>query len=187
MLASAGVAGVVIGLAAQRTVANLLAGIQLAVFQPIRIGDAVVVESEYGWIEEIGLAYVVIRIWDDRRLILPVSYFLEKPFHNWTRQSPALLGTVMLYLDYTAPVEEVRAELGRLLDETPLWDRRVQAVQVSDLTADGVQLRVLVSAADGALLWDLRCLVRERLLVWLQTHGRAYLPVKRSETRTATG
>lgn len=185
MLASAGVAGVVLGLAAQRTVANILAGIQLAIFQPIRIGDAVVVEAETGTVEEIGLTYVVIKIWDDRRLILPVSYFLEKPFQNWTRQSPEMLGTVMVVVDYLAPIEEVRAELDRVLEETDLWDRRVKVVQVTNFTDYGVELRILVSAGDGAKLWDLRCLVRERILGWLQTSGRAYLPLRRSESRTS--
>jgi small-conductance mechanosensitive channel len=186
MLASAGVAGVVIGLAAQRTVANLLAGIQLAVFQPIRIGDAVVVEGDYGTVEEIGLTYVVIKIWDERRLILPVSYFLEKPFQNWTRQSAEMLGTVLLLTDYTVSVEEVRAELSRLLQETALWDRRVSIVQVTNFTEQSVELRILVSAADSAQLFELRCLVREKLLVWLQTSGQSSLPRRRVESRTIT-
>lgn len=183
MLASAGVAGVVIGLAAQRTVANLLAGIQLAVFQPIRIGDAVVVEGDYGFVEEIGLTYVVIRIWDDRRLILPVGYFLERPFQNWTRQSPEMLGTVTLLTDFLTPISEIRAELSRILSQTHLWDGRVQVVQVINFTEVGVEVRILVSAADSARLWELRCLLREKILEWLQAKGRDYLPMRRTQSR----
>jgi small-conductance mechanosensitive channel len=175
LLASAGVAGVVIGLAAQRTVANLLAGIQLAMFQPIRIGDSVVVEAEQGRVEEIGLTYVVVRLWDERRLILPVSYFLEKPFQNWTRRTPELLGTVLLPVSYAVQVEDVRAELARILEQTDLWDRRVQGVQVTELKEKTVELRVLVSAADAERLWGLRCHVREKLLAWLQKQGKGYL------------
>jgi small-conductance mechanosensitive channel len=175
LLASAGVAGVVVGLAAQRTVANLLAGIQIAVFQPIRIGDWVVVEGEQGRVEEIGLTYVMIRLWDERRLILPVSYFLEKPFQNWTRRSPELLGAVLLPASYAVQVEEVRAELRRVLEATELWDRRAQVVEVTELKERGVELRLLVSAADGERLWQLRCHVREQLLAWLQAEGKGYL------------
>ncbi len=183
LLASAGLAGVVIGLAAQKAVGNLLAGVQLALFQPVRIGDAVVVEGEWGWVEEIGLTHVVIKVWDLRRLVLPVGYFLDKPFQNWTRGASDLLGTVMVYADYTVPVDGIRAELTEILKGTPLWDGRAQGVQVTNLTANGVEVRVLVSAADGGKLWDLRCLVREKLLAWLQTAGRPHLPVERVELR----
>ena len=168
LLASAGVAGVIIGLAAQRAASNLLAGIQLAVSQPIRIGDVIVVENEWGCVEEIGLTNVVVKLWDLRRLVLPVSYFLEKPFQNWTRGEPDLLGTILLHVDYSISVEEIRAEVARILEQTPLWDRRTQSVQVTDLSASVVELRVLVGARDGVQLWDLRCLVREKLLAWLQ-------------------
>jgi small-conductance mechanosensitive channel len=181
LLASAGLAGIIIGLAAQKAVGNMLAGIQLAVFQPIRIGDAVVVENEWGWIEEIGLTHVVVKVWDLRRLVLPVGYFLDKPFQNWTRGASDLLGTVFVYADYTVPVEDIRAELTAILKESPLWDGRAQGVQVTNLTDKGVEVRVLVSAADGGKLWDLRCLVREKLLTWLQSRGRSHLPVERVE------
>ncbi|HEY1192157.1 MAG TPA: mechanosensitive ion channel domain-containing protein [Gemmata sp.] len=183
LLASAGLAGIIIGLAAQKAVGNLLAGVQLAVFQPVRIGDAVVVEGEWGWIEEIGLTHVVVKVWDLRRLVLPVGHFLDKPFQNWTRGESNLLGTVMVFTDYTVSVTLIRDELGKILAGTPLWDGRAQGVQVTNLTESGVEIRVLVSAADGAQLWDLRCLVRERLLSWLQTGGRAHLPVTRVDLR----
>jgi len=179
LLASAGIAGIVIGLAAQRVVSNLLAGVQVALFQPIRIGDAVVVEGDWGWIEEIGLTHVVIKIWDLRRLVVPVSFFLDRPFHNWTLGSSDLLGTVLLYVDYTVPVEAVREELARFLEHHPLWDRRAQGVQVTNLTSDHVELRIVVSAAHGSALWDLRCQVRERMLAWLQTVGQPHLPRNR--------
>jgi small-conductance mechanosensitive channel len=171
LLASAGLAGVIIGLAAQRVVANLLAGIQIVLTQPIRIGDLVAMENEWGWVEEIGLTFVVVKLWDLRRLVLPVSYFLEKPFQNWARGGPALLGTVFLRTDYTVPIEAIRAEVARILDQTGLWDRRASAVQVTDLAERTVEVRVLVSARDGGQLWDLRCLVRERLLAWLRARG----------------
>lgn len=181
LLASAGLAGIIIGLAAQKAVGNLLAGIQLALFQPIRIGDAVVVEGEWGWIEEIGLTHVVVKVWDLRRLVLPVGHFLDKPFQNWTRGASDLLGTVFVLADYTVPVDAVRAELDTILKATPLWDGRAQGVQVTELTDNGVQLRVLMSARDGGQLWDLRCLVREKLLAWLQAGGRPHLPLRRVE------
>ncbi len=168
LLASAGLATVILGLAAQRAVGNLLAGIQLAAAQPIRIGDVVVVENEWGTVEEIGLTSVVVKLWDLRRLVLPVSYFLEKPFQNWTRGASDLLGTVTLHLDPSIQVDEVRAEVERILAQTTLWDRRTQSVQVTDLAATTVELRIVVSARDAAQLWDLRCHVREKLLAWLQ-------------------
>lgn len=185
LLASAGLAGIIIGLAAQKAVSNLLAGVQIAVFQPIRIGDAVVIEGEWGWIEEIGLSHVVVKVWDERRLMLPVGYFLDKPFQNWTRGSSELLGTVFVHADYTVPVDAVRAELVAVLKQTPLWDGRAQGVQVTNLTADGVEMRVLMSAADGGKLWDLRCHVREKLLAWLQAAGKPHLPVDRVELQPA--
>ncbi|MFN4261165.1 MAG: mechanosensitive ion channel family protein [Gemmataceae bacterium] len=181
LIASAGLAGLIIGLAAQRTIANLLAGVQLAIFQPIKIGDVVIVENEWGWIEDISLTYVVVKIWDLRRLILPVSYFLERPFQNWTKDTSDLLGTVFLYADYTAPIDRIREELKRILAETPLWDQRAQGVVVTNLNERTVEIRALVSARDGGQLWDLRCLVREKLLLWLQTQGRDYLPIHRVE------
>ncbi len=167
LLASAGLAGILMGLAAQRAAANLLAGIQLALSQPIRIGDVVMVENEWGWVEEIGLTNVVVKLWDLRRLVLPVSYFLEKPFQNWSR-GEGLLGTVVVQVGLTVSVDAVRAEVARILEQTPLWDGRTQAVEVTGLSETAVELRVLVGARDVVQLWELRCLVREKLLGWLQ-------------------
>jgi small-conductance mechanosensitive channel len=182
LLASAGVLGIVIGIAAQRPIANLLAGIQLAVTQPIRVEDAVIVEDEWGWIEEITLTYVVIRLWDLRRMVLPISYFLEKPFQNWTRTSASLIGTVFVYADYTVPVDAVRAELDRIVRDSPLWDGQACALQVTDLTEKSVQLRVMVSAANAGRVWDLRCEVREKLVAFLQQNHPGALPRLRVET-----
>lgn len=187
LLASAGIAGVVIGLAAQKAVANLLAGIQVAIFQPVKIGDAVVVEGEWGWVEEIGLTHAVVKIWDLRRLILPVNYFVDKPFQNWTRETSELLGTVILYVDYTISVDAVRAELQDIVRDHPLWNKAAQGVHVTELTSDRVQLRVLVSADDGGKLWDLRCHVRERLLAWLQGRGKTALPRNRVAVLNSDG
>lgn len=182
LLASAGVAGIVLGLAAQRSLGNLFAGIQIALTQPVRIGDSVVFEGEWGWIEEISYTYVVIRIWDLRRLVVPITYLLDKPIQNWTLKSPELLGTVYLYADYRVPVEAVRAELRRILDDTPLWNGRVASVQVTDCKQEVVELRALCSASSGSNAWDLRCLVREKLVTFLQQldEGR-YLPRRRLE------
>lgn len=184
LMASAGLAGIIVGLAAQRTLGNILAGIQLAFFQPIRIGDTVVVESEQGTIEEIGLTYVVVKIWDERRLIVPVSQFLEKPFQNLTKVGSELQGTVSLYGDYSLPVDEVRAEVRRILDGTELWDKRSHKVEVTNLTERSVELRIAVSARNSSTLGDLRCLLREKLLAWLQTKGKGYLPVERVELQS---
>jgi small-conductance mechanosensitive channel len=181
ILASAGVAGIIIGFAAQRTLGSILAGIQIALAQPIRLDDVVIVEDQWGWIEEINLTYVVVRIWDQRRLVLPITYFIEKPFQNWTRTSAELLGTVMLYADYTAPVEEVRNELKRLLEASPLWNRKVCVLQVTDAKQQTVELRALMSADDSSKLWDLRCLVREGLLDFLQRRHPECLPRVRVE------
>ncbi len=166
LLAGAGVAGLIIGLAAQRTLGLVLSGLQLAITQPIRLDDVLIVEGEWGKVEEITITYVVVRIWDQRRLVLPCSYFLEKPFQNWTRVTSELLGTVFLYLDYAVPVEQVREELSRILADEPLWDGRVGIVQVTEAQTWCMELRVLVSAADAPALWDLRCSVRERLITW---------------------
>lgn len=181
LLASAGLAGVILGLAAQRTVGNLLAGLQLAFGEPLRIGDTVVVEGEFGVVEEINLTHVVVRVWDLHRLILPVSYFVEKPFQNWTHRSSEVLGTIMVLTDFTVPVQEVRDELNRLLTESQLWDGKVGVLQVTELAGDRVELRALVSAVDSGKLWDLRCAVREGLLTWLQSRGQKHLPVQRFE------
>jgi small-conductance mechanosensitive channel len=180
LLASAGVAGVVLGFAAQKSLGALLAGIQLSLSQPIRIGDSVVIEGEFGTIEDIGLTYVAVRLWDERRLIVPTPRFLEQPFQNWSRTSAGLLGTIMLRVDFDLPVAQLRAELQRLIAEEPLWDRRVANIQVTDAGENSLELRVLVSARTPPALWDLRVSVREKLVAWLQAGGHGnYVPRSR--------
>jgi len=169
LLASAGLVGVVFGFAAQRTIGSLIAGIQLSATQPIRIGDDVIVEKEFGSIEEITLTYVVVRLWDERRLIVPMTRFLEQPFENWTKTGAALHGTVFLEADPTLPVGAVRAELDRIMDRHPLWDGRTKSVVVVDAKERSIQLRVLVSAVNASTLYDLRADVREKLVAWLAT------------------
>ncbi|GGF11954.1 mechanosensitive ion channel family protein [Hymenobacter cavernae] len=180
LLTSAGIASVIIGFAAQRSLSNLLAGFQIAFTQPIRLDDVLVVEGEWGRVEEITLTYVVVRIWDERRLVLPLNYFMEKPFQNWTRTTSQLLGTVFLYADYTLPVEEVRAELKRIVEQEPLWDRRVCVLQVTDSKERTMELRALVSAADSSRTFDLRCIVREKLVAFIQQQFPESLPKTRS-------
>jgi small-conductance mechanosensitive channel len=180
LFASAGVAGLVVGMAARPALGNMLAGIQIAMSQPIRIDDVVVVEGEFGRVEDIYTTYVVLRLWDERRMIVPLTYFIEKPFTNWTRISTSLLATVFLYADYRVDVEAVRTELTRVVKETDLWDGRVALVQVTDATEQALQLRALVSANDSGRAWDLRCLVRERLVEFLQRQPGA-LPLRRAE------
>lgn len=182
LLASAGVGGLVIGFAAQRSLATLLAGIQLSITQPVRVGDVVIVENEWGVIEEITLTYVVVKIWDLRRLVVPITRFLDAPFQNWTRTGAALLGTVFVYADYRVPVDEVRAELERFVKTQEKWDGEVVGVQVTNADARTVELRALVSASDAGRAWDLRCDVREHLVAWLQAReGGRYLPRTRVE------
>ena len=183
MLASAGVAGIIIGFSAQRVIANLLAGFQIAFTQPIRLDDVVVVENEWGRIEEITLTYVVVRIWDQRWLVLPISYFLEKPFTNWTRTTSEILGTVFLHVDYTTPIDEVRAQLEKIAHASPHWDGRVCVLQVTDATEKTVQLRALVSAKDSGTAWDLRCEVREKLIAYLRDEFPDKLPKVRAELK----
>lgn len=181
LLASAGVAGIILGLAAQRTLGNLFAGFQIAVTQPIRVDDVVIVEGEWGRIEEITLTYVVVRIWDLRRLIVPISYFLEKPFENWTRTSARLLGTVFLYLDPRVPFEAVRAELERLLEASEHWDGDVCRIHVTGASERTVEVRALMSAANASKAFELRCEVREKLITWLQREHPESLPRLRIE------
>ena len=181
ILASAGVVGIVIGFAAQKTLGNLIAGIQIAIAQPIRLDDVVIIEDEWGRIEEITLTFAVVRIWDLRRLVVPISYFLEKPFQNWTRTSADLLGTVLIYADYTIPVKEIRNELTRILENSPHWDKKVNVLQITNATERTVELRALMSAADSSTMWDLRCEVREKLLEFLQQHFPECLPRIRIE------
>jgi small-conductance mechanosensitive channel len=176
ILASAGVIGIIIGFAARQSIATLVAGLQIAVTQPIRIDDVVVVEGEWGRIEEIRLTYVVVRIWDLRRLILPITYFIETPFQNWTRVSADILGTVFLYVDYTVPVNEIREELHRILLQSENWDGKVWVLQVTGTNDKTVELRALMSAQDSSIAWNLRCEVREKLLDYLQSHYPDALP-----------
>ncbi|MFZ5441186.1 MAG: mechanosensitive ion channel family protein [Myxococcota bacterium] len=187
LLASAGVAGVVLGLAAQRTIGNVLAGIQLSLTQPIRIGDTVIVENEWGWIEEVTLTYVVVKVWDLRRLVVPIGYFLEKPFQNWTRTSTNLLGTVELFADYLVDVDAARAELQRVLEPQrgQLWDGQTQGIQVTAMSERTMTLRVVLSAADAGKAWDLRCLVREKMIDWLRGQRPPVLPRLRADTLPA--
>lgn len=181
ILASAGIIGLIVGLAAQRTIATLLAGVQIAITQPIRIDDVVIVENEWGRIEEITFTYVVVRIWDLRRLVLPITYFIEKPFQNWTRVTADLLGTVFLYVDYTVPVKAIREELHRILKSTDLWDGKAWVLQVTNATDRTVELRALMSARDAPTAWNLRCEVREKLIEFVQTNYPDGLPKLRAE------
>jgi small-conductance mechanosensitive channel len=186
LFASAGVAGLIIGIAARPTLGNLIAGMQIAMSQPIRIDDVVVVENEFGRVEEINTTYVVLKLWDERRMIVPLTYFIEKPFTNWTRTGTSLLATVYLHADYRVDVDAVRAELDRVVRSTDLWDRRVALLHVTDATEKAVQLRALVSASNSGTAWDLRCLVRERLVAFLRQHPGA-LPLIRAELEDGDG
>jgi len=186
LLTSAGIASVIVGFAAQRSISNLLAGFQLAFTQPIRLDDVLVVEGEWGRVEEITFTYVVLNIWDERRLVLPLNYFIEKPFQNWTRTSAQLTGSVFIYADYTAPVEALRTELRRLLATHPLWDQRVCVLQVTDTKDRVLELRALMSAANASALFDLRCDVREQLVAYLQQHHPDSLPRTRVALPAAT-
>ena len=186
LLASAGVAGIVIGVAARPFLENLIAGVQIGLTQPIRIEDVVIVEGEWGRIAEINATHVVVRIWDDRRLIVPLNYFNTKPFQNWTWASADLLGTAFFSVDYTFPVDAGRQELKRILDESGLWDGRAWGLQVTDTTERTVTLRALMSAPDASTAWNLRCLVRERFIAFLQANYPQCLPQTRlSESRQA--
>ncbi|MGB3241893.1 MAG: mechanosensitive ion channel domain-containing protein, partial [Candidatus Omnitrophota bacterium] len=187
LLASAGIIGVILGFAAQKTLGNFIAGLQIALAQPIRIDDVVIVEEEWGWIEEITLTYVVVRIWDLRRLVVPLSYFIEKPFQNWTRVSADILGSVFVYADYTVPVKELRSELTRILEESPNWDKKVNVLQVTNATAQTVEIRALMSAPDSPTAWKLRCEVREKLLEFLQKRFPECLPRTRVELKKPQG
>ncbi|QJT10497.1 mechanosensitive ion channel family protein [Oceanidesulfovibrio marinus] len=183
LLASAGVAGIMLGFSAQKTIATIFAGVQIALTQPIRIDDVVVVEGEWGRIEEITFTYVVVAIWDQRRLILPITYFIDHPFQNWTRTRADILGTVFLYTDYAVDIDGLRAELTRIVQEEAenLWDGRLAILQVTDARERDLELRALVSASDGSKAWDLRCLVRERLIEYLRREQPEALPRVRIE------
>jgi len=186
LLASAGLLSVVAGLAAQTTLANFFAGLQLAFTDAIRVDDVVVVEGQFGRIEEITLTYVVVHTWDDRRLILPSTWFTTTPFENWTRRAADLLGTVELDLDWSVPVAEMRAELTRLLRASEMWDHRVGVLQVTEATGGWVRVRALASAADAPTLFDLRCAVREGLVEWLRREHPDALPRTRYEAVAAS-
>lgn len=183
LLTGVGIGGIIIGFAAQKSLANFLAGFQIAVTQPIRIDDVLVVEGEWGRVEDITLTYVVLNIWDQRRLILPINYFIEKPFQNWTRTTSELLGTVFLYVDYTFPVEKLRSELTRLLQASPLWDERVGIIQVTDAKEKTIELRALVSARNSSQAFDLRCYIRENLLKYISENMAESLPQNRYQVK----
>jgi small-conductance mechanosensitive channel len=185
LLAAGGAAGIFVGLALQPLLSNLIAGIQIAATQPIRLDDQVKIEDEVGRIEEINATYVVVRLWDERRLLLPLTYILQKPFQNWTRETANQTGAVMLYVDYTTPVEPLRAKLEEILQGTTLWDRRVHAVQVTDAKEKTMEIRCLVSASDPGSLFDLRCLVREGLIAYLRDAMPTALPRDRQEVLEA--
>lgn len=181
LLASAGAAGIVVGLALQPILRNLFAGIQLALTQPIRIDDAVIVEGEWGNIEEITATYVVVRIWDRRRLVVPLTYFIEQPFQNWTREQASLLGDVFIYLDYTVPIDALRKEVRRIVEASSLWDGDVAVVQVTDFQRDVMEVRILASASNSGRAFDLRCEIREKIADFLQEHYPSSLPRFRAE------
>ncbi|WP_461629281.1 mechanosensitive ion channel family protein [Labilibaculum euxinus] len=179
IFASAGLAGVIIGISAQKVVGTLLAGIQIAITQPFRIDDAVLVENEWGWIEEINLTYVVVRLWDQRRLVLPSTYFLEKPFQNWTRNNADIIGSVFLYTDYTIPFDALRKELTNLLTKSNLWDKKVNVLQVTDSKENTLEIRILVSARNSPTAWDLRVYIREKMIEFIQNNYPDSLPKTR--------
>lgn len=181
LLASAGLLGLVAGFAARPVLSNLLAGVQIALAQPIRIDDVLVVEGEWGRVEEITGTYVVVRIWDERRLVLPLQYFIEKPFQNWTRKTSRIIGTVFIWVDYRLPLAPLRAELERLCNESKEWDRRVVVLQVTDASEHAMQLRALVSSANASQNWDLRCLVREGLIAFVAGKYPEALPQRRTQ------
>lgn len=181
LLASAGLAGLAVGFAAKPVLGNLIAGLQIAITQPLSLDDVVIVENEWGRIEEITSTYVVIKIWDERRLIVPLQYFIENPFQNWTRESTQLLGSLFLWVDYAMPLDPLRSELERLCKQVPeLWDGRVSNIQVTDTSDKAIQLRILVSSSNASNSWDLRCLLREKLVQFIATNYADYLPQLRT-------
>lgn len=181
VMASAGLAGIVVGLAARPTVSNLIAGMQIAMTQPIRIDDVVIVENEWGRIEEITNTYVVVKIWDQRRLIVPLTYFIEQPFQNWTRKTADILGTAMFYLDYRAPLDALRDDFTAFVKKHPLWDGKVVGMQVTDLKENTMEVRCLVSASNAGNAFDLRCAIREYMITLIQKNYPDALPRTRVE------
>ncbi|KAF1071077.1 MAG: Miniconductance mechanosensitive channel MscM [Pseudomonas citronellolis] len=187
LLASAGLAGLAVGFAAKPVLGNLIAGLQIALTQPIRLDDVVIVQNEWGRIEEITGTYVIVRIWDDRRLVVPLQWFIENPFQNWTRVTSSITGQVILWTDYQVPLEPLRQELDRLCRQAPqLWDGRVSVLQAVDCNERALQLRVLVSSADSSRNWDLRCFVREHLLAYLNQHYPQCLPLVRGALQSTS-
>ncbi|MBI1359908.1 MAG: mechanosensitive ion channel [Alphaproteobacteria bacterium] len=181
LFASAGVAGLVVGIAARPVLSNLIAGLQVAFTQPIRIDDAVVLEGEWGWIEEVALFYVTVRLWDERRLVVPLTYFIEKPFQNWTRESAAIIGSIFWSVDYRAPIAEIRTKLEALCKASKNWDGRVCVLQVTEAKGDSLEIRALASARNSSVAWDLRCELREKMILWLQSEHPESLPRRRAE------
>jgi small-conductance mechanosensitive channel len=179
LLASAGIASLIIATAAKSTASNFFAGLQIAITEPIRIDDVVVVQGEWGRVEEINSAYVIVKIWDLRRLVVPLNYFIENSFQNWTRQSSDILGTAFLYVDYSVPVEDLRKQLEAIVHPSPLWDNRVCGLQVTNLTDRSMELRCLVSSRNSSENFDLRCLVRERMTAWIQQNYPGAFPTTR--------
>lgn len=179
LFASAGIATIILGLAAQKVIGTILAGLQIAITQPIRIDDVVIVEKEWGWIEEITLTYVVIRIWDKRRLVVPSTYFIDQPFQNWTRTTAEIMGTVFIYASYQVPIDVLREEFTRLLKANPLWDGQVNNMQVTDAKENVIEIRALMSARNSPEAWDLRVDVREKLIGFLQKNHPNCLPLTR--------
>jgi small-conductance mechanosensitive channel len=183
ILASAGIVGIVLGIAAQSTLGDLIAGIQIALTQPIRVDDVVIVEGEFGWVEEITLTYVVVRVWDKRRIVLPITHFVEQPFQNWTRTSAELIGSVFLHADYRTPVQAVRDELQRIVEASEYWDGDACALHVTDTHERGIELRAIASAESAPQLWELRCEIREKLVAFLQKEHPEALPVVRAHVQ----
>lgn len=179
-----GIGGIIVGFAAQRSLGNLLAGFQIAFTQPLRLDDALVVEGEFGRVEEITLTYVVLALWDQRRLILPINYFIEKPFQNWTRTTAEIMGAVYLHLDYSAPFDEIRKEFNSLLAGSDLWDKRVGGMQVTETTERTVEVRLLVSAINSGKVFDLRCYIRENIISFIQKNYPHSLPKTRAVALT---
>jgi small-conductance mechanosensitive channel len=187
ILASAGIAGLVLGIAARPAVENLIAGLQVALTEPIHIDDVVIVEGEWGRIEEITSAYVVVRIWDRRRLVVPLGYFLQKPFQNWTRSGADLIAQVALEVDYSTPVDEVRKEVGEIVTSSKLWDQGFWNLQVTEAGERTMRLRILATAADSGRAWDLRCEIRERVITYLQKQHPEALPRVRATLEGGLG
>jgi small-conductance mechanosensitive channel len=187
LLASAGVAGVIFGFAAQKSLSTIIAGLQIALTGPMKIDDVVIVEGEYGTIEEITLTYVVVKLWDLRRMILPITYFLDKPFQNWTRTSSELIGAVLIYTDFMMPIEEIRRAAEKIVAASPLWDKRVYGAQVTDWKNETIEIRILVSSDTAGHLFDLRCEVREKILNYLQQRNPEAFPHVRTAFFPADG